>query len=370
MSERHQLSDQERLDWLRLSQTENVGPVTFQQLLKAYKTASAAIEALPELSSRGGRRKPLKFYSIEAAEQDIARARTIGARFVAMGELGYPPDLTHVPSPPPMLCVSGKMDLAETNSVAIVGARNASASGMKFARQLAHGLCEAGLLVVSGLARGIDTAAHEASVNAQTAAVLAGGLDHYYPPENEKLQRAISERGLLISEMPPGTAPKAEHFPRRNRIISGMAKAVIIVEAAMKSGSLITARFAAEQGREVFAVPGSPLDPRCEGTNKLIKDGANILTSIDDVLQALNTPRYINNGQLFETEATSPAPPTQIGSSEREHVAQLLSPSPIETDDLIRESGLPAAQIITILLELELAGRAIRHAGGRISSGF
>jgi DNA processing protein len=288
---------------------------------------------------------------------------------VAMGELGYPPDLAHVPSPPPMLCVSGKIELAETASVAIVGARNASASGMKFARQLAHGLCEAGLLVVSGLARGIDTAAHEASLNAKTAAVLAGGLDHYYPPENEKLQRTIAERGLLISEMLPGTAPKAEHFPRRNRIISGMAKAVIIVEAAMKSGSLITARFAAEQGREVFAVPGSPLDPRCEGTNKLIKDGANILTSLDDVLQALNTPRYIQNGQLFETETASPTS-IRIGSAERERVAQLLSPSPIETDDLIRESGLPAAQIVTILLELELAGRAIRHAGGRISSGL
>jgi DNA processing protein len=370
VSEKRQLSDQERLAWLRLSQTENVGPITFQQLLKAYKTASAAIGALPELSSRGGRRKPLKFYSVEAAEQDIARAKSIDARFVAMGELGYPPDLEHVPSPPPMLCVSGKIELAEMNSVAIVGARNASASGMKFARQLAHGLCEAGLLVVSGLARGIDTAAHEASVKAQTAAVLAGGLDHYYPPENEKLQRAIAERGLLISEMPPGTAPKAEHFPRRNRIISGMAKAVIIVEAAMKSGSLITARFAAEQGREVFAVPGSPLDPRCEGTNKLIKDGANILTSTDDVLQALNTPRYIQNGQLFETEIPSTALHAQFGSAEREHVAQLLSPSPIETDDLIRESGLPAAQIITILLELELAGRAIRHAGGRISSGL
>jgi DNA processing protein len=368
VSPSRQLSDQERVAWLRLSQTENVGPVTFQQLIRTYTTATAAINALPELSSRGGRRKPLKFYAIEAAEQAIARAQKINAQFVAMGELGYPPDLTQVPAPPPMLCVSGKIELSEAKSVAIVGARNASASGMKFARQLAHGLCEAGLLVVSGLARGIDTAAHEASVNANTAAVLAGGLDHYYPPENEKLQRTIAERGLLISEMLPGTAPKAEHFPRRNRIISGMAKAVIIVEAAMKSGSLITARFAAEQGRDVFAVPGSPLDPRCEGTNKLIKDGANILTSIDDVLDALDTPRYINNGQLFETESTDQVLSVQIGNVEREHIAQLLSPSPIEIDDLIRESGLPAAQIITILLELELAGRALRHAGGRISA--
>ena len=368
MSLRLELSDQERLNWLRLTQTENVGPVTFQQLISAYKTATAAIDALPELSRHGGMRKAIKVYSTEAATQDMARAKDIGAFFVAIGEVGYPPDLAHVPSPPPMLCISGKIELADMKSVAIVGARNASALGMKFARQLAHGLCEAGFLVVSGLARGIDTAAHEASVNAQTAAVLAGGLDHFYPPENEKLQRAIGQRGLLISEMLPGTAPKAEHFPRRNRIISGMAKAVIIVEAAMRSGSLITARFAAEQGREVFAVPGSPLDPRCEGTNKLIKDGANILTSIDDVLQALNASRYVETGQLFETEVANPSSPTNITHAEREHVAQLLSPSPIETDDLIRESGLPAEQIITILLELELAGRAMRHAGGRISS--
>ncbi len=367
MTSSRQLSDQERLNWLRLNQTENVGPVTFHQLIGAYKTATAAIDALPELSHRGGRRKALRVYSAEAAAQDMARAKDIGAFFVAIGEVGYPPDLAHVPSPPPMICVCGKLELAEMKSVAIVGARNASALGMKFARQLAHGLCEAGFLVVSGLARGIDTAAHEASVNAQTAAVLAGGLDHFYPPENEKLQRAIGERGLLMSEMLPGTAPKAEYFPRRNRIISGMAKAVIIVEAAMRSGSLITARFAAEQGREVFAVPGSPLDPRCEGTNRLIKDGANILTSIEDVLQALNTPSFAPMGMLFETETAPVLEPSAISDVERERVLTLLSPSPIETDDLIRESGLAAGQVVTILLELEIAGHAIRHAGGRVS---
>lgn len=361
-----QLSAEERLNWLRLAQTENVGPVTFHQLIAAYKTATTAIEALPDLSARGGRRKALKICSIAEAEVMMKRAGSINARFVVAGETGYPPDLEHIPSAPPMLCVSGRLELSEFNTVAIVGARNASALGLKFTRQLARGLVDAGYMVVSGLARGIDTAAHEASLEAQTAAVLAGGLDHFYPPENEKLQRAIAARGLLISEMPPGTAPKSEYFPRRNRIISGISKAIIIVEAAMRSGSLITARFANEQGREVFAVPGSPLDPRCEGTNKLIKDGANILTSIDDVLSELGAPT-ISRGVLFETEQTPIFMPAIIGTSERERVLMLLSPSPIETDDLIRESGLTAGHIAMVLLEFELAGKVIRHAGGRVS---
>lgn len=368
MNASRQLSDEERLNWLRLAQTENVGPITFQQLIGAYKTATAAIAALPDLSARGGRRKALRIYPKESALQMLERATAINAKFVVAGEVGYPPDLQHIPSAPPIICVSGKIEIAETRSVAIVGARNASAIGLKFTRQLAHALADAGLLVVSGLARGIDTAAHQAALEAGTAAVLAGGLDHFYPPENEKLQRAIGEQGLLISEMLPGTAPKAEHFPRRNRIISGISKAVIIVEAALRSGSLITARFAAEQGREVFAVPGSPLDPRCEGTNRLIKDGANIVTSIDDVLNALNTQYFSNKGVLLE-----PRPliniAADIGNVEREHIASLLSPSPIETDDLIRESGLNAEQVVTVLLELELAGRALRHAGGRVSQG-
>ena len=368
MNSPRQLSDEERLNWLRLAQTESVGPITFHQLVSAYKTATNAIEALPELAARGGRRKALKICSVAEAETMTARAAAINARFVVAGEAGYPPDLQHIPSAPPLICVSGRLELSDMNSVAIVGARNASALGLKFTRQLARGLVDAGFLVVSGLARGIDTAAHEASLEAQTTAVLAGGLDHFYPPENEKLQRAIAERGMLISEMPPGTAPKSEYFPRRNRIISGIAKATIIVEAAIRSGSLITARFANEQGREVFAVPGSPLDPRCEGTNKLIKDGANILTSIDDVLNALSAPHFVNRGMLFEPELKAVAMSTGVKEADRVRVSSLLSLSPIATDDLIRESGLAAEQVVTILLELEIAGRAIRHAGGRISA--
>lgn len=368
MTAKKLLSDEERLNWLRLSQTENVGPATFHNLLALYKTATAAIEALPTLSVRGGRRKPLSVLPRPLAEEMMARAARINAQFVVAGEDGYPPDLAQIPQAPVMLCVSGQLELANRKAVGIVGARNASALGLKLTRQLTRGLVEAGFVIVSGLARGIDTAAHEAATAPHTAAILAGGLDHFYPPENEALQKAIAEHGVLISEMPPGTVPKSEYFPRRNRIISGMAKAIIIVEAAMRSGSLITARFAAEQGREVFAVPGSPLDPRCEGTNRLIRDGANILTSLDDVLEALNAPLMVQQGMLLEPAPKPIALPTDIGTEDRERVASLLSPSPIEIDDLIRESHLPPHHVMTILLELELAGRALRHAGGRISS--
>jgi DNA processing protein len=368
MTAKKQLSDDEKLNWLRLSQSENVGPVTFRQLIERYGTASKAIEALPEISQRGGLKRTLKIYSVAAAETDMERARKLNAQFVSAGERGYPPYLHHIPAAPPLICVAGNLDLAEMDAVAIVGARNASALGLKFTRSIAHALIDAGLLVVSGLARGIDTAAHEASVDVCTAAVIANGIDHHYPPENEKLQRKIGERGLLITEMLPGTAPKAEHFPRRNRIISGMSRAVIVIEAALRSGSLITARFAAEQGREVFAVPGSPLDPRAEGTNRLIKDGANMLTSASDVVEALRMALPPERGVFLESNPETYMAPASIAMPDREHVINLLSPTAIETDDIIRESGMSAEQVLAVLLELEIAGRAMRHAGGRVSA--
>jgi DNA processing protein len=360
-----QLSEDEKLNWLRLSQSENIGPVTFLQLIKRFGTATQALNELPELSLRGGMRRSLKIYSAAAAEADLNRAKNLNATCVAIGEKGYPTHLREIPSAPPLLWVMGNLDLADKPAIGMVGARNASALGLKFTRSLARDLTDAGLLVVSGLARGIDTAAHEASVNVHTAAVIAGGLDNFYPPENEKLQRRIAETGLLISEMLPGTAPKAEHFPRRNRIISGMSQAIIVVEAALRSGSLITARFAAEQGRDVFAVPGSPLDPRAEGTNKLIKDGATMLTSVSDVIEALRMMQPATSGRLLEPEFHETI---QMDDDVREHIAALLAPTAIEIDDLIRESGVPAEHVMSILLELEIAGRALRHAGGRISS--
>ncbi len=368
MSKRRQLSESERLDWLRLSQSEHVGPITFLNLLNRYGSASAALEALPELSLRGGLKRTLKIYSVEQAEQDFARAAKLSAQFVGMGELGYPPALAHIPSAPPLLCVSGQLEFAEKETIGIVGARNASALGMKFTRSITRALTDAGLLVVSGLARGIDTAAHEASVDVHTAAVIAGGIGNYYPPENETLQRRISERGLLITEMLPGTAPKAEHFPRRNRIISGMSRAIIVVEAALRSGSLITARFAAEQGRDVFSVPGSPLDPRAEGTNKLIKEGAIMVTSIEDLMTTLNDERAQIQTTLLEPEPEFSTLQIAVGEPERERVYNLLAPTAIATDDLIRESGMSAELVLATLLELEMAGRALRQSGGRVSA--
>jgi DNA processing protein len=360
-----QLSDEERVNWLRLSRTENIGPV--KSLLQRFGSATAAIAGLPDLATKGGKRQDVRIYSKSAAEDDIARARKANANFIAAGERGYPPYLRHIHAPPPLLCVAGNLDLANRDAVAIVGARNASALGLKFTRMIANRMAEAGLLVVSGLARGIDTAAHETTLEKGTAAVIAGGIDFVYPPENERLQKAIAERGLLITEMIPGMAPKAEHFPRRNRIISGISRAVIVVEAALKSGSLITARLANEQGREVFAVPGSPLDPRSEGTNKLIKDGANILTSVEDVIEALSTAHPPNQQIFLEPTDNEPLSEPEISATDRDHVLSLLSPTEIAADDLIRESGLEAHQVMAILLELEVAGRAIRQAGGTIA---
>jgi DNA processing protein len=362
------LTDQERLEWHRLSQSENVGPVTFQKLLTRYGTAAKALEALPTLSRQGGLARPLRIYSTEAAAQDFARAEKCGGRFVAAGEAGYPPYLRYIHAAPPLLCVAGHADFAQMDAVAIVGARNASAVGMKFARQLANELAGAGFIIVSGLARGIDTAAHQAALSRATLAVVAGGIDYVYPPENADLYTRIASQGLLVSEMPPGAVPKAEHFPRRNRIISGISRATIVVEAAMRSGSLITARLANEQGRDVFAVPGSPLDPRCEGTNKLIREGATMLTSAQDVISALAiSPAGFQNRQMFLEDA-EPLPPIDqhLAAADRNQVLGLLSPTPIDIDDFIRECAMDPATVMAILLELELAGKLVRQAGGAI----
>ncbi len=361
-----ELSFAERRDWLRLSLSENVGPATFKQLLARYGTPEAALAALPALSLKGGLSRPLRIYSKDAAEADLERAAGHGASFVTPGETGYPDLLTHIDASPPMLCIKGVHAMAERPAVAIVGARNASAAGRKFARQLAAEIGEEGFVIASGLARGIDTAAHEASLQTGTAAVLAGGIDVIYPPENDNLHRAIGETGLLITEMTPGTVPRAEHFPRRNRIISGMARAVIVVEAAMRSGSLITARLAAEQGREVFAVPGSPLDPRSEGTNRLIRDGATLVTRASDILVALGSQQMVKRGVFLEPEMLF-QPPSDPSPTDREHLLALLSPSPVEIDDLIRESGLSAATVTGLLLELELAGIVSRQTQAMVA---
>lgn len=363
MIETRQLSDRERVSWLQLSRTENIGPVTFKSLLQKFGTAEKAIAALPDVARKG---LAPRIYNRMAAEDEIAAALKVGAQFVAAGETGYPVDLRHIHAAPPLLCVAGRLEFATRPAIAVIGARNASALGLRFTRMIVDRLIQENLLIVSGLARGIDTAAHEASINGHAAAVVAGGVDYFYPPENEKLQRRIAIEGLLISEMMPGTSPKAEHFPRRNRIISGLARATVVVEAALRSGSLITARFANEQGREVFAVPGSPLDPRAQGCNKLIKDGANILTVIEDIFDVINSPRSIQNDLFLERESL-PGDDTEPSDDDRSRVLSLISHSPTPIDDIVRESRLSPGMVAGILLELEVTGKITQMVGSCVS---
>ena len=353
------LDDKQRLDWLRLSRTENVGAQTFQVLIERYGDAASALEALPELAARGGIRRSIRVYDLDRAEADIERTHALGARFVASCEDDYPALLRHIADPPPMICIKGDIGVTARPVVAIVGSRNASAVGRKLARKLAGDLGAAGYTVVSGLARGIDTAAHEGSLETGTAAVLAGGIDNVYPPENQGLFDAIADSGLIVTEHVPGTQPSAKNFPRRNRVVSGMAWGVVVVEAALRSGSLITARLALEQNREVFAVPGSPLDPRAEGTNKLIKDGAVLVQNADDVIDVLSAflaPREPppSGGGMHMSEPAGSGPPASDGI--RTALLDLMGAAPVDIDDLIRESGFSAAQVLTTILELELAG--------------
>jgi DNA processing protein len=366
---RRVLADEERLDWLRLIRSENIGPIVFDQLLDAYGSAGDALAALPDLSRKGGLKREIKLCSRADAQAELDRAAALNARFVASCEPDYPALLRHIDSAPPLICMKGKSELLSRETIAIVGSRNASANGKRLARLFASELAGAGFAIVSGLARGIDTAAHEASLDRGTVAVLANGVDVVYPPENARLQAAIGQDGLLVSEMPPGAEPREKSFPRRNRIISGMSRAVIIVEAALRSGSLITARFANEQGREVFAVPGSPLDPRSEGTNRLISDGAHLLTKSQDVLDAIATMRPPIEANDSAVQPPDKATNLESDGTARAAILSLLSPAPTDIDDLIRESGVPAQLVLGVLLELELAGKLVRHGRQLVSLG-
>ncbi len=352
---------------LRLIRSDNIGPVTYFQLLARFGSAQAAIDAIPDLAARGGGRAP-KLASRAEAEREMAEVERLGARYLFLGQGRYPPLLAELETAPPALIVKGDLALVDRLSVAMVGARNASAAACRFARSLAQNLGAAGTVIVSGLARGIDSAAHDGSLDTGTIAVIAGGIDIVYPPENEQRQRAIAERGLLVAEQPPGTEPRARHFPWRNRIIAGLTQGTVVVEAAPRSGSLITARCAAELGREVMAVPGSPLDPRAQGCNQLIRDGATLVQSAEDVLEAVSPlgPRPLRQR---ERDYAAPGPSGDADDAARRAVAGLLGPTPVEIDELIRQSGLPPAIVQTVLLELELAGRLERQAGGKVSVG-
>jgi DNA processing protein len=350
---------------LRLIRSENIGPVTYFQLLARFGSAAAALEAIPDLAARGGGRAP-RLASRSAIEREMDQVDRIGARYLFLGQGLYPPLLAELETAPPALIVKGHPSLLDRPTVAMVGARNASAAACRFARSLAQALGNAGTVVVSGLARGIDTAAHDGALETGTIAVVAGGVDIFYPPENESRQRAIAERGLVVSEQPPGVEPRSRHFPSRNRIIAGLAYGTVVVEAAPRSGSLITARCAAECGREVMAVPGSPLDPRAQGCNQLIREGATLVQSADDVLEAVGpagTPPFRQPERNYAT----PEVVVEADDEARKAVTGLLNGTPVPVNELIRQSELPPAVVQTVLLELELAGRLERHAGGRVS---
>jgi len=360
------MHDSERRAWLRLARTENVGPVTFRNLIARFGAASAALEELPRLAARGGGKNFIVADESDTAHEIEALAKR-GGRLIASCEPDYPHGLKALEAPPPVISVLGHPHLLQKEMIAIVGARNASALARKFADTLSRELGFAGLVVVSGLARGIDTSAHEAALAVGTVAVLAGGVDIIYPPENEKLYAAIRNQGVILSEMRLGEAPQARHFPRRNRIISGLARGVVVVEAAEKSGSLITAQCALDQGREIFAVPGSPLDPRARGANRLIKEGATLTESAEDILSVL-APML--GGGFREPETSAPSPSSDGLDAEadriRAAVEEALGPAPVEIDELIRQIRAPAAAVLTVILELELAGRCIRQPGNRV----
>jgi DNA processing protein len=368
------LDDTQRLACLRLIRSEQVGPVTFRELINQFGGADVALDVLPELVRRGGGKRTIRICPRDTAEAELAAAAKAGARPLFTIEPGYPAALAHVDVPPPLLYVKGCADLLARPAVGIVGSRNASAAGQRFTRQIAAALGTEGLTIVSGLARGIDAAAHEASLATGTVAVLAGGIDNIYPPEHEELQRQIGERGCLVTEQPPGFVPRAQDFPRRNRIISGMSLGVLIVEAARRSGSLITARTAGEQGREVMAVPGHPLDPRAEGTNQLLRDGATLVTRAADVTEAL-APILKTRGlerQAGLRDEADPLPSRSgagvaLTEDARGAVLAALGPAPASVDEVARAAHLDIRSVRIALLELALAGRIEQHGGQLVS---
>ena len=360
------LSFTERRDWLRLIRTQNVGPVSFRDLINRYGDAASALDALPSLI----RNKPINPPRPDQVEAEIEYAEQMGVRLICAIEPDYPKYLRALDPPPPVISVLGRAEVLHRPCVAIIGSRNASAIGQRFANGLAAELGQGGYTVVSGLARGIDSAAHHGSLTTGTVAVLGGGVDHIYPRENAELHAQIVENGAIVSESPLGYRATARDFPRRNRIISGLCRGVVVIEAAERSGTLITARYALEQNREVMAAPGSPLDPRTKGCNRLIRQGAHLIESAEDVMAVLETLRALELEEPSESFAPTPFDPKQFEAdidAAKKRVMNLLSPTPTPRDDIIRASGLPVPIVTAALLEMELAGDANVEADGKIS---
>lgn len=358
------LSQDEAFARIRLLRSPHVGPVSYAMLLQRFGSAAEALAALPELSARGGRR--YRACPADTVEREIEAVRMAGARYLFHDQPGYPALLHQLESAPPILTWRGDLALAAEPCVAMVGARNASAAAVKLARDFAKGLAEAGFTVVSGLARGIDGAAHEGA-SPSTIGVIASGIDIAYPPQHAELQERIASDGLLFAEQPPGTEPRGSHFPSRNRIIAGLAAGTLVVEAAIKSGSLITARLAGEAGREVMAIPGSPLEARSHGCNYLIREGAVLVQSPDDVVELLSGFAGQPRSSFRESAPTFDFDPGELADAEPAEVAGLLTTAPVAVDELIRQSGDSPSAVQLALLELEVAGRLQRHAGGRVS---
>lgn len=360
---------QETLEVLRLIRSENVGNKTFFELIKIFGTAKEAIKHVEEMSLRGGRNKPIKLYSNDQAIKELKTASSMGVKMITYCDKSYPALLKHITDYPPLISVLGRSELLNEPAVAIVGARNCSLAGYEFAKNLAQEISQAGVTVVSGFARGIDTAAHSACLDTATIAVLAGGIDHIYPQENNALYHKIAKQGCIIAELPIGSSPSSQHFPQRNRIIAGLSLATVVIEASLGSGSLITARLALEQGREVFAVPGFPADPRYKGNNKLLKEGAMIVESAKDVLN--NLPNFelkkacsVQEELPFYDMTTNAA---AINDHLRKQITNMLSNTPVDTNLLIKHSKLPINIVQLVLLELELAGKLLRHPGNKVS---
>ncbi|QBR72001.1 DNA-protecting protein DprA [Beijerinckiaceae bacterium] len=411
-----ELNDAERFDWLRLVRSENIGPRTFQLLLSRYGSAGAALSALPDLIARGQAGRPIRIATLEDVDRELDAVRRQGARFFGLWEPDYPALLRQIAGAPPLIAARGNFASLRRSMIAVVGSRNASAAGLAFTSQLVRGVARAGHVIVSGLARGIDARAHQAAMETGTIAVLAGGLGNIYPAEHEALLERLLEEGAAVSEMPFGWEARGRDFPRRNRIVAGLCRATIVVEAARRSGSLITARFAAEQGREIFAVPGSPLDPRAEGANDLLRDGATFCTKAEDVIEALAEQDLAREQASFgfsepdvgaepqeplwdeldlaevagapsatariepNMGATACVDPQSTGENPSlrrpavvphddlvARVFELLGPVPISVDEIVRMSEASAKEVRTILLGLKLAGTIEWHGGDLVS---
>ena len=373
-------ADTPLIDWLRLARTPGLGPVGIARLMAHYNTPAEAIDALPGRARRAGRAVPA-IPDADRVSREIEAADRAGVRLLCLTDPDYPAALAAIPDAPPVIAVKGRTELLDAFACGMVGARNASAAGLRLARELAHGLGSAEVCVVSGLARGIDGACHAGALETGTVAVLAGGLDHIYPPEHDRLHAAIAEQGALVSEMPLGHTPRARDFPRRNRLISGLSRGVLVVEAALRSGSLITARLAAEQGREVMAIPGSPIDPRARGTNRLLREGAHLVESVEDILAILRDSPPLPAGvrenpteeaDLLDTDwlddVDEDRPDRETPVDPVARLRALLSPAPVSADELARQSGLPPGQVQAALMELEQDGHLARLPGGLVQT--